>query len=409
MDARSKEALVRDGFVVLRCELPPAQLPSVRLPVRPIGSAHPCAACGHPAAAVVPPEQCEAARRAVNSSIGAAYHTAVRPLRPHELEEVGEDPRARLTAAAASAPAVVDLLNATKARLAVEDALGCAIPDAATAQVALLFPNSAINLSNPTPQTADTIGQAGYPNRDIPYFGWSGHLDGLWSGGTPPPQSPEDVDPAAWYRDPGTNGAPMWADETRRISVRNFTCLVGIPLSDQSQEGCGNLGLLPGGCHVYEELFRRQRDAGSVLGPEGLDWPREDTSAPNAHGLNYMPDYIRERCRGTRSADGKNWPEPQLVIKVVPGDAVVVLHSCPHGASMNMAADPRMMIYFRITSPLRVPADGAGAGLACSADALCDIWHEWGGLQEQVAAHRAQQQQQQQDQVRKRFFCAILY
>jgi hypothetical protein len=197
--------------------------------------------------AVVPLDQCEAARRAVNSAIGAAYHTAVRPLRPREIEKVGEDPRARLTAAASSSAEVVDLLNATPVRAAVEDALGCTIPDAVNAQVALLFPNSAINLSNPTPQTPDTVGQAGYPNKDIPFFGWSGHLDGLWSGGTPPPQTLHDVDLAAWYRDPGTNGAPMWADETRQISVRNFTCLVGFPLSDQSQEGCGNLGLLPGG------------------------------------------------------------------------------------------------------------------------------------------------------------------
>ena len=106
------------------------------------------------------------------------------------------------------------------------------------------------------------------------------------------------------------------------------------------------------GCHAYEELFRRQRDAGTVLGPEGLDWPREDVTAPNEHGLNYMPDFIREQFDGTRTADGKMWPRPELV-KVTPGDAVLVLHSCPHGASINTAADPRYMIYFRITSPLR--------------------------------------------------------
>lgn len=260
MDKRSKESLVRDGFVVLRCESSgPAHVhfsnptPSDgrrRRDCRPTDRFH-CCSLRMPTVgpAVVPLEQVDAARRAVNSAIGAAYHTAVRPLRPHELEKVGEDPRAGLTRAAASSTEVINLLNSTPVRDAIEDALGCAIPDAVSAQVALLFPNSAINLSNPTPQTENTIGQAGYPNKDIPFFGWSGHLDGMWSGGTPPPQTPQEVDPAVWYKDPGTNGAPMWADETRQISVRSFTCLVGFPLSDQSKEGCGNLGLLPGGAN----------------------------------------------------------------------------------------------------------------------------------------------------------------
>lgn len=136
------------------------------------------------------------------------------------------------------------------------------------------------------------------------------------------------------------------------------------------------------GCHAYEDLFRRQRDAGSVLGPEGLDWPREDVTAPNQHGLNYMPDAVREQFAGKRTADGKMWPQPELV-KMTPGDAVVVLHACPHGASINTAAEPRYMIYFRITTPLRTEAS----------DALCDIWSEWKGLATEVAAHRLRQQQ----------------
>jgi len=49
---------------------------------------------------------------------------------------------------------------------------------------------------------------------------------------------------------------------------------------------------------------------------------------------------VREKFDGWRGPDGKMWPEPELV-KMVPGDAVVVLHSCPHGASINESADPR--------------------------------------------------------------------
>ena len=154
---------------------------------------------------LVPQASVVAARRAVNSAIGAAYHSSVRPLRPHELEKVGEDPRAALASAAGAAPEVTGLLNETAVREAVEDALGRPIPDAATGQVALLFPNTAINLSNPSPQTEESIGQVGYANKDIPFFGWSGHLDGMWSGGTPPPQTAEEVDWDEWYSEPGTN------------------------------------------------------------------------------------------------------------------------------------------------------------------------------------------------------------
>ena len=235
---------------------------------------------------------------------------------------------------------MTSLLNDTAVRTAVEDALGSAIPDAATGQVALLWPNTSVNLSNPTPQTGETLTMVGYKNKDIPFFGWSGHLDGMWSGGTPPPQSKEEVDWDEWYSEPGTNRAPMWTDETKTVSTTNFTCLIGIPLSDQSEEGCGNVGLLPGGCHAYEELYQRQREAGTNLGPEGLDWPRVDFDAPNGHGINYLPDFVREKFDGWRGPDGKMWPEPELV-KMVPGDAVVVLHSCPHGASINESADPR--------------------------------------------------------------------
>ena len=77
----------------------------------------------------------------------------------------------------------------------------------------------------------------------------------------------------------------MWTDESKTVSTTNFTCLIGIPLSDQSEEGCGNVGLLPGGCHAYEELYQRQREAGTNLGPEGLDWPRVDFDAPSPRPL----------------------------------------------------------------------------------------------------------------------------
>ena len=199
MDNASKERLVRDGFGASSSLA--ASLRSVWMAF----TARRAAGAAVILRDLVPQASVVAARRAVNSAIGAAYHSSVRPLRPHELEKVGEDPRAALASAAGASPEVTGLLNETAVREAVEDALGRPIPDAATGQVALLFPNTAINLSNPSPQTEESIGQVGYANKDIPFFGWSGHLDGMWSGGTPPPQTAEEVDWDEWYSEPGTN------------------------------------------------------------------------------------------------------------------------------------------------------------------------------------------------------------
>ena len=69
-------------------------------------------------------------------------------------------------------------------------------------------------------------------------------------------------------------------------------------------------------------------------------FPQRSGCTANGHGINYLPDFVREKFDGWRGPDGKMWPEPELV-KMVPGDAVVVLHSCPHGASINESADPR--------------------------------------------------------------------
>jgi hypothetical protein len=47
--------------------------------------------------------------------------------------------------------------------------------------------------------------------------------------------------------------------------------------------------------------------------------------------------------------DGHRWPKPTMV-KMAAGDAVLVMHACPHGGSHVEGPDPRMQCYFRITT-----------------------------------------------------------
>ena len=243
------------------------------------------------------------------------------------------------------------------------------------------------------------MAQCGYPGDSIPWWGWSGHLDGQWAGGCVPPDTPEDqvaddrysfanpkkqtfgADPH-WYADPSTNGSPLHPSEASNLA--NFTVLVGVALSDQTTEGCGNLGLLRGGWKVVNDVLYRQHIAGGPMGPEdsqGGLWPREDAGAANGHGLRHMPDAVREAFKedAARTPDGKLWPRPTLM-QISAGDVVLVLHQTPHCATRNLEGyEPRAMIYFRVTSSARA----AGEEKVCIS-ALLDPWVEWKGLHRQL-------------------------
>ena len=76
---------------------------------------------------------------------------------------------------------------------------------------------------------------------------------------------------------------------------------------------------------------------------------------PNGRGLVFIPPPVVEKYEadGERTADGRLWARPTMM-KLKPGDAVLVLHSVPHCASLNdLGADPRIMIYFRLTPQAR--------------------------------------------------------
>ena len=154
------------------------------------------------------------------------------------------------------------------------------------------------------------INEAGYPNEMVPYFNWHGHLDGLWNGARPVHQrtdrkmTKEEFE--AFSGEQGNNGVRKTYPKAN-CNVVNFTALLGIPLTDQSTTGCGNLGLLRGAHKHVAKFFRHQRDQNSVLGPDGIDWPRLNTEAPNGAGLRHYPDYVRNQYKGsgTYTEDGQ--------------------------------------------------------------------------------------------------------
>ena len=320
MDIEQKRSFYRDGFVVLP--------------------------------GVVPPEMVAAARRRIFAGLGG-----------------GE--RARGDEAV-----FMDLLAATDIAPILDEMLG-RVADVRGVQLASRFPTD----------PSDSVNESGYPDRDTPFFGWHGHLDGLWNGATPMHQDveqPMTADQlAAWDEEPSRNGCRK-AFPDRNANIMNFTALVGVALSDQTENGAGNVGLLKGAHHEMERFFQKQRDEGGPLGPDGPDWPRVDTDAPNGSGLRHYPEAVREAFRphGAETADGRFWPEPTL-LHLAPGDAFIVLHAVPHSATRVEGSEPRLMAYFRI-----VPASRPDGTRKVYPDALCDIWREWPGMAAVVAEER---------------------
>ena len=358
---------------------------------------------------IVPEPLVLKAKRAINKAVGAARQAVLRS--SGDAERDAE----RITSAGdglkglGSTEEVVGLFTESPLLPLMEDLMGGPVAGTAgardvatvdggggriaqvlTAQIALNFPSE----EGEAWQYSD-FNEAGYRDQDTPFYGWHGHLDGVWNGGgvkgvrhagglplvTPDGEPLTDEHLKQWYSDPATNGGRRSYTELALsvpVNMANYTCLLGVPLSDQMAEGSGNLGLLRGAHFAMEHAFRKQRDAGGPLGPGGPGWPLEDLAAPNGHGLCHYPDSVRAQFEdgAAYTPDGKMWPRPSFIL-CEPRDAVLVLHSTPHCATRVEAADPRSMVYFRLT-----PAARPEANRACFPEAMCDIWLEWPALAE---------------------------
>ena len=273
-------------------------------------------------------------------------------------------------------PLMLGLFNDTPLKAIIEEALG-PVHAPLGCQLATRFPAA----------PGDHVNESGYRDRDTPFRGWHGHLDGLWNGATRIHQdigrAMTDEEAEAWNREPATNGCPKTHPDLG-ANIRSFAALLAVSLSDQTAEGAGNLGVLKGAHHEIERFFRYQRDAGGPLGPDGPKWERIDHDAPNGGGLRHYPDAVRTAfTKGAeKTPDGKLWPRPTL-LRLAPGDAAIVLHAVPHSASRVTRTQPRLMAFFRVT-PLARPERYR----MVYPDALCDVWREWPGMADVVAEER---------------------
>lgn len=268
------------------------------------------------------------------------------------------------------------------------------------------------------PQTAFAAVQypVATPAAVPPNFGWIPHVDGWWYSPNLP-KTPAEVD--SWQvprtphfgnadaREIGANMTPFFQDPECTLSIGSFTAFVGIALNDQTEFGRGNLALLPGAHEKVEAFFRMQRASGGVVGPEGKGWPRLQPAGNEGVQFTSLPPSIVNEFRDDAEVteDGRVWLKPAPVL-MDEGDAVIALHACPHNVTMNLGADPRLNVYFRLRRKRSGQAmtvgdsdhpDRAWDGgfldfdegynpWQASVDTLCDHWSDWDGMTEVVGA-----------------------
>ncbi len=275
----------------------------------------------------------------------------------------------------------------------------------------------------------DRFNNLGYRERDMPYYASALHVDGSLT--IEVPQTLQEGTPEEIYsryvasgpkgdlgRSPdviGHNMVPLFEDPEMTLGLGSFTAFVFVCLNDQTVEGRGQTALLPGAHHSIEKFFRMQRDTNGSLGPEGPGWPRLDHDCPNRCGLVYLPEAVRDQFLDENSEctpDGKRWPRPTQIL-MAPGDACITVYQMPHSGTRNEhGTESRESIIIRIRNKKRQPnklvngiSDHPDRGQRGewleyeegnnpwerSKHAMCNMWHEWDGMQDVVAEEQAKQ------------------
>jgi hypothetical protein len=351
----------------------------------------------------------------------ALYRDGYVILRKAVTDELVDTARARIRTARrgenlGSEPQMTDLVNASTITPILTEAMGrFDAPIACQVGVRKASP------------PGEHFNNLGYRDKDMPYYGAETHSDGCITIAAPQEVqqgTPEEIYHRYFAAGPkgdlgrspdvmGHNMVPMFEDPEMTLSLGSFTAFVFVCLNDQTVEGCGQTALLSGAHHAVEKFFRMQRDTNNRLGPEGPGWPRLNHDAPNGCGLVYLPEAVRDQFIDETSEctpDGKRWPQPTQILMEA-GDACIAMYHIPHSGTRNEhGTESRKNIIFRIRAKKRQP-DKLVNGVSDHPDrgqmgewldyeegnnpsersnhAMCNMWHEWDGMKEVVAAQQA--------------------
>ena len=306
---------------------------------------------------------------------------------------------------------MTDLVNQSDVTPVLHEAMGYFDPPT-LAQVGVIKPS----------KPSGRFTNLGYRDVDVPYYGAGVHMDGNITIAAP--QEVQEGTPDEIYlrhfaagpkgdlgRSPevmGHNMVPLFEDPEMTLGLGSFTAFVFICLNDQTVEGRGQTCLLKGAHHDMQEFFRMQYATNGHVGPEGPKWPRLNHECPNRCGMNYLPPEIFKKFTDETSdttPDGRRWPRPTQIL-MAPGDACIAMYQIPHSGTRNeQGTESRKNIIFRIRNKKRQP-NVVVSGITDHPDrgqmgewltfeegnnpweqskyAMCNMWHEWEGMQEIV-------------------------
>lgn len=186
---------------------------------------------------------------------------------------------------------ITDLFNESDVRPALQELLGEAhVPAATGGQLALRFP-----------WPVGTRPSEAHP-----------HIDGMYSP---------------------NNGVP-------KGTLKSFTALVGVFLTDIDADYAGNLTVWPGSHLKMQDFFREH----------GVEALLQEGHVPK---LDYGPPFQ---------------------VKAKAGDAIIAHYQLLHGVTMNIAPMPRFATFFRVRHP-------ESADDAYRTNCLTNLWSEWPGVQ----------------------------
>ena len=312
--------------------------------------------------------------------------------------------------------AMTDLVNASSITPILTEVMGRFDPPT-VCQVGVIKPS----------EPGDRFNNLGYHDRDMPYYGAQTHMDGSITIAAPQEVqggTPEEIYRRHFASGPkgdlgrspevmGHNMVPMFEDPDMTLGLGSFTAFVFVCLNDQTVEGCGQTALLRGAHHAVETFFRWQYETNRHLGPEGPGWPRLNYDAPNCCGMVYLPQAVQDKFIDDTSEstpDGRKWPRPTQIL-MEPGDACITSYHIPHSGTRNEnGTESRKNIIFRIRNKKRQP-NKVVSGITDHPDrgqmgewldyesgndpwqrskyAMCNMWHEWDGMGNVVAAQKS--------------------
>lgn len=233
----------------------------------------------------------EAALRAINQDIGRGVSE----------QDANKARQSSWCPSLLATPAITNLFNASAVHSLASTLTGKRLKQIVAGQIALRFPGD--------------LCMKGNASEPSPWWNKTWHIDGFHAE---------------------QNGIP-------KGEIRNFSLLVGVPLSDVNDSFCGNLVVYPKSHHVTEQFFRQS----------GFDEVKEQGLAAFSHLPLCKPVQIAAKA----------------------GDVIFAHYNLAHSIAPNCSPHIRYAVYFRVN--LRVEGQ-------FHPEPMTNIWLDWPGLKDIV-------------------------